>query len=673
MSDSPLDSLLDSFGKPRSRTAPLSSHGGNPQPPIPPVKSIKPSSLPPQTHHTQSAAGTSSSNYLDEYLNIPDPIPAPEGLFTPSLNDPSRADRAPLTNKANLPVRAQSMESKNSDDPKDFTGIFANAGELLTVQNGPLQIPDETRKICALFSSGLLLVSESHRNSPLVRSVASLARRQNYQVNEPPQFVTPLIIQRAYMQAERSANAGKTDDNAMRRRINHVLEEATKLNANDIHVETSDGQCKIQLRIDGSLRIWETWTQQEGEQFVAAVYSHADVASGASANWNEPLAATLSQKSGPDSLTLPKDVGGVRCQWMPLVNGRYLNMRLNYDGGKMLGSSIEEADVDSLGFNQEQLELSKHLRNIPGTMRMIAGPVNQGKTTTLRILLNRRMFETNFRLNCLLVEDPPEGGVKGARQIGVSSVTDEKLRARLLSEVMRASLRLDPDIVMLGEIRDFETATMAFRLALTGRQVYTTLHVYAALAIPQRIRDLGIEPYLVYDHHLLRGLFAQRLSRKLCNHCKIPASDALKRDPLAAPAMARMRAGHALMRYHRAFGFEPNDHKHLEEPDLSNVFFANLDGCDKCFQGRSGRTVMVEIVDADAQVMTHLRNADMEKAREYWLSPFGLNGISMLWHGIEKVYHGVLSPYDTEFELGPLASPQEINEVHKFIGAKHAS
>lgn len=650
MSDSPIDNLLQSFGK---------SRGGNNNPPA-------------------RGAGQKEESSKPQGPRVPRPRPQPEkkqedgGSLLSSL---AQLDKAEEPKPEKTPEKTNLPAKRDDQSLMDMTaeGSYSSAGELLTAKGGPLQIPEETRQICALFNNGLFLVSESHRNSPLVRSVVSLARRQNYQVNEPPQYVTPAIIQRAYMAAEREASSTRFDDNAMRRRINHVLAEAVKLNANDIHVDTSGEQCKIQLRIDGSLRIWEVWTRGEGEQFIAAVWSHADVASGVSANWNEPLAATLSHKSGPDTLTLPEEVGGVRCQWMPLVDGRYLNMRLNYDGGKMLGSDIEEADVDTLGFNAEQTALSKHLRQIPGTMRMIAGPVNQGKTTTLRIMLNRRMFETEFRLNCLMVEDPPEGGVKGARQIGVSSVTDEKLRARLLSEVMRASLRLDPDIVMLGEIRDFETATMAFRLALTGRQVYTTLHVYSALAIPQRIRDLGIEPYLVYDHHLLRGLFSQRLSRRLCPHCKIPAKDAAKIVPNLNEVMERTRASIAMMKYHRSFGFEPNDRKQMDEPDMSNVFFSNPDGCDKCFQGRSGRTVLVEIVDADSQVMKYLSQAEMDKAREYWLSPHGLNGVSMLWHGIEKVMEGVLSPLDTEFELGPLASEQEIKEVQKVLGAKYGS
>lgn len=649
MSDSPIDNLLQSFGKPR---------GGNNNPPArrpgQQEESGKPQAArPPRPRPQPDKKPDEGSNLLSSLAQL----------------DKEEEKKGSEPEKVNLPVK---RDDQNLMDTS-AEGGYSSAGELLTAKGGPLQIPDETRRICALFNSGLFLVSESHRNSPLVRSVVSLARRQNYQVNEPPQYVTPAIIQRAYMAAEREASSAKFDDNAMRRRINHVLAEAVKLNANDIHVDTSEEQCKIQLRIDGSLRIWEVWTRGEGEQFIAAVWSHADVASGVSANWNEPLAATLSHKSGPDTLTLPEEVGGVRCQWMPLVDGRYLNMRLNYDGGKMLGSDIEEADVDTLGFNAEQTALARHLRQIPGTMRMIAGPVNQGKTTTLRIMLNRRMFETEFRLNCLMVEDPPEGGVKGARQIGVSSVTDEKLRARLLSEVMRASLRLDPDIVMLGEIRDFETATMAFRLALTGRQVYTTLHVYSALAIPQRIRDLGIEPYLVYDHHLLRGLFSQRLSRRLCPNCKIPAKDAAAIVPNLNQVMERTRASIAMMKYHRSFGFEPNDRKQMEEPDMSNVFFSNPDGCDQCFQGRSGRTVLVEIVDADSQVMKYLSQAEMDKAREYWLSPHGLNGVSMHWHGIEKVMEGVLSPLDTEFELGPLATDQEIIEVKKVLGAKYES
>ncbi len=664
MSEKPFGSLFQGRKSPKDSEPVAAAPVERPKP-TPPARP-RPANGPAANGPANNGAPASSVKAAPPVVDSsPTNVRTPAEVTTPAN---SSTDAAPISDKQKMPIAALVPVPKHEvSEAVDINA--AMSGELLTAAGGPLQIPDETRNICALYDNGLFLVSKSHQNSPLVRSVVSLARRQNFRVNEPPQFVTPDIILKAYIQADRDRAAGRLDENAVRRRIAYVLNEGVSAGANDIHIETGNGRTLVQFRIDGGLRVWENWTQKEGERFLAAVWSHADVASGVSANWNEPLAATLSHGMGEEKIQLPESVGGVRCQWMPLVTGRYLNMRLNYDGGKMLGTSVETADVSTLGFNEEQTTLARHLRNIPGAMRMIAGPVNQGKTTTLRIMLNRRMVETEYRLNCLLVEDPPEGGVAGSRQIGVSSSTDDKVRERLLSEVMRASLRLDPDIVMLGEVRDFETATMAFRLALTGRQVYTTLHVYSGLAIPQRIRDLGIEPYLVYDHHLLRGLFAQRLSRTLCKHCKIPAVDALARFPEVRDSLRRWRAGAVMMNYFRTHGFDDKTtRKVLHEVDVSNIFFANVDGCEHCYQGRSGRTVLVEIVDADAQVMTLLSQHKMEDAKEYWLSPHGLAGISMLWHGVEKVAAGMLGPVDVEFELGPFSNAKELDEVENILG-----
>lgn len=143
------------------------------------------------------------------------------------------------------------------------------------------------------------------------------------------------------------------------------------------------------------------------------------------------------------------------------------------------------------------------------------------------------MAETNYRLNCLLIEDPPEGGIIGSRQIGIGASHDEDMRERVFMEVQRSALRLDPDIIMLGEIRDLQTASFAYKMALTGRQVYTTIHAYSALAIPQRLRDIGIQPYLVYDHNLLRGLITQRVWCAPCARiaaCLLPRPCATARN-----------------------------------------------------------------------------------------------------------------------------------------------
>lgn len=414
-------------------------------------------------------------------------------------------------------------------------GSLEFSGDVLTDEAGSLKIPAESRSLCALFSTGLWLVSASHRHSPLVTSVAQMARRHGHYVG-PPRYVTPNIIRQAYLFANRQASGSRLDDNAVRRRIVDTLQKAVDTGANDIHIEASEGRTRVEFRVDGALRLWETWTQKEGDQMLSSIYSHSVGQSGATANWQEPQAAMLtSSATGPDSILLPKGVVSVRCQWVPLADGgRYLDMRLSYDSAHLFGENFIMADVDSLGFSQEQMRVIQSLRAAPGGMRVFAGPVNQGKTTTLRVTLNRRMAETNMQLNCLMVEDPPEGGVLGARQVGVSSSVKDEQREKTFVEIMRCALRLDPDIVMLGEIRDIQTAQFAFRLALTGRQVYTTTHVYSALAVPQRLRDIGLEPYLVYDYHLLRGMICQRLLRGLCPSCRIPianAVDELGTDP----------------------------------------------------------------------------------------------------------------------------------------------
>jgi len=649
---------------------------------LPPSK-LTPKAPPIVRKRNQAGAGlTRSVAATDLHLNPEqtDPSKQPAEVVNPAFDEESLAN--PSDRKAEPPP---DFEKKNGDlqsfDPAAdvkvedertlaIAGRLSFCGEVLTMEGGRLKIPDESRNLCVLFDNGMWLVSASHRLSPLVTSVAQMARRHGHQLNEP-RYVTPNIIQQAYSYATRMGAVSRLDDNAVRRRIVDTLQRAVDAGANDIHIEASEGRTRIEFRIDGALRLWDTWTQKEGELMLSSIYSHSVGQSGATANWQEPQAAMLTATAtGPDALLLPKGVISVRCQWVPVSDGgRYLDMRLQYDSAHLFGENFIMADVDSLGFSQEQLKVVQSLRHAPGGMRVFAGPVNQGKTTTLRVTLNRRMAETNMQLNCLLVEDPPEGGIVGARQVGVSSSVKDEQRERSFVEIMRCALRLDPDIVMLGEVRDIQTAKFAFRLALTGRQVYTTTHVYSALAVPQRLRDIGMEPYLVYDHHLLSGMFCQRLLRGLCSHCRIPLSKAPgELGPHYVDLTRRVRAGLAVMDASRSIG-SGSPYERLSEPDLRNVYVANPEGCDKCFKGRAGRTICAEVIETDQRIMELLLDHRMEEARDYWLSPTGMNGVTMLWHALEKIRRGEVSPDDAEFEVGVLAREKEVTEVEQRLGA----
>lgn len=591
-----------------------------------------------------------------------------------SMNGASHEAEPEHDNSGAAQTNLSATNDLKIDDERSLAmsgGNLQFSGELLTARNGALKIPEESRNLCALFDTGLWLVSASHRNSPLVTSVAQAARRQGYRTGEP-RYVTPNIIRQAYLYANRKTVTAQLDDNAVRRKIVETLERAVEVGANDVHIEASDGRTKVEFRIDGALRLWETWTQKEGDQMLSAIYSHSVGQSGATANWQEPQAAMLtSTVQGRDAILLPKGVISVRCQWVPIADGgRYLDMRLSYDSAHLFGENFVMADVDSLGFSQEQLRVVQSLRQLPGGMRLFSGPVNQGKTTTLRVCLNRRMAETNMQLNCMLVEDPPEGGVIGARQIGCSASVKDEQREKTFVEIMRCALRLDPDIVMLGEIRDIQTAQFAFRLALTGRQVYSTTHVYSALAIPQRLRNIGIEPYLVYDAHLLNGMICQRLLRGVCPECRIPLAEAPgELGPTYKDLIRRTRAGLALMdaaRSRSSSGASVYDR--LSEPDLRHVYVANPEGCPHCYKGRQGRTVCAEAIETDQKLLDFLMDNRLEEASNYWLSPHGLNGVTMHWHALEKIRRGEVSPQDAEFEVGPLARERETLEVEQRLG-----
>lgn len=596
--------------------------------------------------------------------------PKPVASETPAAAKSHASSQTIAQNNQNTKDAEISIEDERSLALSGSAITFT--GTVMTAPGGALKVPDESRSLCALFDNGLWLVSASHRRSPLVTSVALMAKRQGLKVDEP-RYVTPNIISQAYGYADRNLTTSQFDENAVRRKIVNVLEKAVEVGANDIHIEAVNNRTRIEFRIDGALRVWETWTLREGEQMLSSIYSHSIGQSGSTANWQEPQAAMLTADArGREVITLPKGVISVRCQWVPLSNdGRYLDMRLQYDSAHLFGENFVMADVDSLGFSQEQLKVIQSMRSLPGGIRVFSGPVNQGKTTTLRVCLNRRMAETNMQVNCLMIEDPPEGGVIGARQIGVSASIKDEQREKTFVEIMRCALRLDPDIVMLGEVRDLQTAKFAFRLGLTGRQVYTTTHVYSALAIPKRLRDIGIEPYVIYDHHLLRGMVCQRLLRSICPHCRIPLAKAVQEmGPIYKDLSRRIRVGLALMDAKRnRENINKSIMDNLVEPDLRNVFVANSDGCQHCYRGRQGRTICAEVIETDAHLMTLLQDNRLEEAENYWLSPAGLNGVTMLWHGLEKVRRGDLSPDDAEFELGPLARERELVDVENHLGS----
>jgi len=278
------------------------------------------------------------------------------------------------------------------------------------------------------------------------------------------------------------------------RYVNHIIQTALKEGASDIHIEPDEKTLKVRFRIDGILF----------ESMSPPKKMHAAITSRLKIMANLDIAERR----------LPQD-GRIRCA----VLGRKLDLRVSTvptpKGEKtvmrILDSRSISVSLDDLGFAQDTLTIWKNQIDQPHGIILVTGPTGSGKTTTLYSSI--RQMDTR-RMNVSTVEDPIEYNLAGITQIQ----THEKI-GMTFAKALKALLRQDPDVIMVGEIRDQETALTAIQAALTGHLVLSTLHTNDAPSSITRMINIGIEPFLVAA--ALNGVLAQRLVRKICPHCAV--------------------------------------------------------------------------------------------------------------------------------------------------------
>ena len=285
--------------------------------------------------------------------------------------------------------------------------------------------------------------------------------------------------------------------------VDRMIAEALRLRASDIHIEPFEGAVRIRYRVDGSLLETHAPIPREVHAFLLArlkVMAHL-----------ESVERRVAQ-DGRISYVPPEggEAVDLRLATLPLLAGEKAVLRI-------LNRSHTLLSVGNLGFSVQNEMLFRRLCHQPGGMVLITGPVNSGKTTTLYAALSE--INTPER-NIMTIEDPPEYRIEGVNQIQVNKKTGMTYAAGL-----RAMLRSDIDEIVLGEIRDAETAEIAVRAALTGHLLFSTLHTKDALGAVFRLLDMGVPAYLLAA--ALTGVVAQRLVRRLCPHCREPSEEAL--------------------------------------------------------------------------------------------------------------------------------------------------
>lgn len=508
--------------------------------------------------------------------------------------------------------------------------LFGHGNSLLTLPGSSLVINDDTRRLLALFSDGTFLVSESHKFDGRVLSFEVLARKKKLSIGKP-RYVSQNELNAIYAFGERNQPISENDEDLnqlqMQKDFVNVVARAASQKVSDIHIVVADST-QIMFRINGMMQTEMEYNKEWGESFVRAAFASADI-SDANYAQNEFQGAqklgSTPLRGSKGKLMLPHNVLAIRLQFNPIAFGtQYLVMRLLYADDNPDGSG----DLAALGFGEYEENLFYRLRAVPIGLNIIAGPTGSGKSTTLQRNMIKLLQEKNYEINLITVEDPPEYPIPGARQMPVTNANDEEEKDEQFNKALSAALRSDPDVIMVGEIRALAAAELTFKGALSGHGVWSTLHANSAPAIITRFRDMGVQPYMLADPELMKGLISQRLFRKLCPHCRVSV-----KEKLNMPQVQRLKVA-------------------LGDFGIENTYMRGP-GCKFCDgRGIKGRMSVPEIILPDAMFLELMINGETRKAIDYWTSD--LNGRPLKDAAIERMLKGYIDLDEVERWCGLL-------------------
>lgn len=399
-------------------------------------------------------------------------------------------------------------------------------------------------------------------------------------------------------------------------RLRHLVREARQSQTSDIHIEVRDDIARIRFRKHGELYLHAEWMAKLGRELASVAFNKET--DNAVSHFNPMIPQSA-------SMTLRLDGSDIRLRLasMPAHGGFDIVMRV-------LATADDHIEaLPDLGYSNKQIDLLKKAMHYPHGAVLIAGPTGSGKTTTVAsclqtIPMHRKVYS---------IEEPVEKVVKNVSQIPIHTEKED----RSFAAMGRAALRMDPDVIVLGEMRDESTAHVMVRAALTGHLVFSTLHANSATGIVTRLVDMGISSVLLADKNVLVSLICQRLVPVLCAHCAVP--------------------------------FSHSEEHRTQQTRLESVIKtvdtlkARGMGCDHCQgTGLSGRTVIAEIIWVDDKSREFIAQVDTVGWEQY-LRAQGWQ--SHQESAIELIEQGVCDVLDVEQVIGELNLIQH-NDVYQY-------
>ncbi len=363
------------------------------------------------------------------------------------------------------------------------------------------------------------------------------------------------------------------------RLVNAILSDAVKRDASDLHFEPEQGFLRLRYRIDGVLR----QIRSLHKDYWSAIAVRLKVMAGMN------IAETRTPQDGRISLKVGGHTIDFRVSAQPTTHGENIVLRV-------LDRSKGIVPLEKLSLHPDNLDLLKLLMSRPEGIILVTGPTGSGKTTTLYSMLN---FRKSIEVNIMTLEDPVEYPMDMIRQTSINEVAKMDFASGI-----RSLMRQDPDIILVGEVRDEATAEMALRAAMTGHQVFTTLHTNSALGAIPRLTDIGVKPEIMAGNII--GIIGQRLLRTLCKHCKKPRpSDEFEQIVLGVSAPVTV--------------YDPV-------------------GCDKCTSGFKGRVSVMEVLKMDDELDDLVANR--ATSRELLKQALSNGFVTMADDGIRRVLLG---------------------------------
>lgn len=471
----------------------------------------------------------------------------------------------------------------------------------------------------AIQLNGKPLVVESQRYDPQVISYLERLKFLGRITAQDVEYTTLDRVLKLREETQRSQNQEKSSE--ARGLAQKMFADAVQKRASDIHIRVHSQHADVLMRVHGALTKITQWPAEQAQRICAAIYgTMCDVA-------NNTYVPTMYQDARIGKREhLPNGVHGIRVASGPTVTGTNMVLRLLYEDVGNVGKSIGDR-LMGLGYHPEHIKAIEVMQEKPTGITIISGPTGSGKSTTLKHVLEAISL-SNPDLNTLTVEDPPEYPIADVVQMPVTNADTDDARRAAFGSAIRAALRMDPDIIMIGEIRDGESARLALRAAMTGHQVWTTLHANDPFNVLLRMEDVlssskqGDPKTILGDSSVITGLIAQRLIRTLCKHCKKPL-----------------------------IGNESEISQSLHEKlskaivDMTGVSVRGP-GCTHCQtegtnRGISGRTVVAEVVLTDEEIMHEYRINGIYAANELWQKR---GGMTMQQHVMEKIQAGEIDP-----------------------------